>query len=170
MLRTIQALATLGLLPFTVLACSKEPAQARNTALSAAAPENIRTLSTNTLRYPAGVTPSAPLALNSEQDPQPTHHTLGDMLCPLIADGWKLSVSAGVPNRRGNESNRLVKYQFVRPGDKPILFVTTRFEMSGKPPIEMLNEIKTGDRSFLYGEAWPFLNEIFSQRFPECAA
>ena len=90
------------------------------------------------------------------------------MLCPLIADGWSLTVRPATPNSTGNESRRQVNYVFTRSGDTPMVFITTRFEKVGKPAIEMLNEIKTADRNFLYEQAWPFRNEVFAQDFAEC--
>ena len=161
-------LAAMTIMAFGITACSGKPAEARNAEANALV-EDTAASSGRRVEYPDGVIPSVALVINARPDPQPTHHTVADMLCPLIADGWSLTVRPATPNSTGNESRRQVNYVFTRSGDTPMVFITTRFEKVGKPAIEMLSEIRTADRNFLYEQAWPFLNEVFAQDFAECA-
>ncbi|MET0248262.1 MAG: hypothetical protein ABW164_00870 [Sphingobium sp.] len=120
------------------------------------------------LKYPAGLDPSALLALNSNKGPQATHHTMGNLLCPLIADGWDVTVKSEYKNTADTEAKHLYSYWLSRDGDAPIIFMIVRFTKVGRPPIEMLDEIHTPSRIFRHEAAWPFINEIFSQRIPAC--
>lgn len=122
----------------------------------------------NNVEYPAGVDPSALLALNSNEGPQATHHTMGNLLCPLIADGWDVTVKSEYKNNADTEAKHLYSYWFKRDGDAPMIFMIIRFTKPGRPPIEMLDEIHTPSRIFRHEAAWPFINEIFSQRIPAC--
>lgn len=170
MFRLFRAIVALPLLSLTTSACSREPVEASNVNVQNAVVENTPTGPDQGVAYPPSLNPLSPLILNGgKADSQPTHHTLGDMLCPFIADGWTLYVSPEKSIRTGEESHREINYLFTRDGDKPMLFYVTRFEKTGLVAIERLNEIKTGDHSFVFDQAWPFLNEVFSQNFPECA-
>ena len=167
MIGSTRFLAALTIMAFGIPACSGKSAEARNAGANALV-EDTAASSGGRVEYPDGVIPSAALVINARPDPQPTHHTVADMLCPLIADGWSLTVRPATPNSTGNESRRQVNYVFTRSGDTPMVFITTRFEKVGKPAIEMLNEIKTADRNFLYEHAWPFLIAVVARDFTDC--
>ena len=138
------------------------------TALALCLPET--TTAQTRVRFPAGVEPTAPLAVSTVGGDRiaKTSHTVGDMLCPLVADGWTLSVRLAPPFP-SNPHGRNVIYSLKRDAGEKMTFYTVRLtNAAGLKPIEILDTLFIGTDEYAKDAAMPVLMEIFAHHVPGC--
>ena len=118
-------------------------------------------------RYPEGVSPTHNLLLATTTGPgmADTGHTLGDLLCPLLMDDWRLSVQLGTllkPRARN------LVYVFVRNPGERLDFHVLRVTNPREGGMEIVLNVSINDRSFKEEKAAPILQEIFNNKPASC--